>query len=104
MDLATRQEELNCERDLLTSARHGLLRQIVKLKADKSEIIISEHALLRYLERVRGIDMDEIRDAILPPALRVHPVMPKACTMPVEGHKCKVRNGVVVTVIAEAKR
>ena len=34
------------------------------------DLIVSEHALIRYLERVNGIDMEEIREKILSPLVR----------------------------------
>ncbi len=39
--------------------------QIKKLKKDSNNLIVSEHALLRYIERVIGIDLDDIANNIL---------------------------------------
>lgn len=37
----------------------------LEVQATMKEPIVSEHALLRYLERVRGVDLNEIRQQIL---------------------------------------
>jgi len=62
---------------------------------------ISEHAMLRYLERVTGIDMDMIKKAILPPGY----VIP-ACPEGGEGerynlgtHTIVVKGNTVVSVL-----
>ncbi len=39
--------------------------QIKKLKKDSNGLIVSEHALLRYIERVIGINLDDIANNIL---------------------------------------
>lgn len=41
--------------------------EIAKLRENASEPIVSEHAMLRYCERVLGIDMSEVRAKILSP-------------------------------------
>lgn len=40
-------------------------KEIKKLRTTSPEPIVSEHALLRYLERVKGIDMLAIKQEIL---------------------------------------
>jgi hypothetical protein len=63
----------------------------------KRRIGITDHAVLRYLERVRGLDVDAVRAEM---ADRVafaseHP----GCTAVVSsGWRYRIRNGVVVTV------
>lgn len=42
-------------------------REIAKLKEAAVEPIVSEHALLRYIQRVMGVDLDAIRAKILTP-------------------------------------
>lgn len=59
---------------------------------------VSDHALIRYLERVHGIDMDACRDAILTPDA-VSAIKAGAHTIKVNGIKFAVRNGVVTTVL-----
>lgn len=37
-----------------------------KIKAMTKNVTISEHAIIRYIERIEGRDMNEVREAILP--------------------------------------
>ncbi|MBC8737156.1 hypothetical protein F6X40_10085 [Paraburkholderia sp. UCT31] len=40
-------------------------QSIANLKATATKPVVTEHALLRYLERVKGVDLQAIRDEIL---------------------------------------
>jgi chromosome segregation ATPase len=64
------------------------------------EIVISEHAILRYLERIKGINMDAIKQEILPDKVRLqveelgngkYPLSPEC--------KLLVRDRTVVTIL-----
>lgn len=39
--------------------------QIAKLKSEETEVIVSDHAIVRYLERVEGVDIESIKHKIL---------------------------------------
>lgn len=39
--------------------------QIESMRSASKEIVVSEHAILRYLERVKGLDLDSIRKEII---------------------------------------
>ncbi len=64
---------------------------------------ITEHAIIRWLERVKGIDMDAVRAEMNTPSLA------KACEFgcPVligrYGERLVIREGKVVTVIAKGR-
>lgn len=62
---------------------------------------MSEHALLRYIERVYGIDMDELRALILSDTLvRCADTLGDGRFPVAPGIKGVVKNRVVVTIIA----
>ena len=65
------------------------------------EVVVSEHALLRYFERVMGYNLDEIKDKILNDEIKEQmELLGKNGTFPnKEGFKLKVKKGVVVTII-----
>lgn len=51
-----------------TQARHAvqaLEKRIEELSRTAPEPTVSEHAMLRYLERVKGVDMEAVRQEIL---------------------------------------
>jgi hypothetical protein len=60
--------------------------------------ILSDHALIQYLERVKGIDLSKFRDEILTPET-LSAVSMGATAIKAGGAKFKVQNGVIVTVI-----
>jgi len=71
-------------------------KQINKLK-NNSELIISEHAILRYIERVLGIDIEEIKNKIVPNKDAIAELGNGVFT--IDDFKIKVKDNVVVTVI-----
>ncbi len=64
---------------------------------------VTDHALLRYIERVHGVDIEAIRSAILTPAV-VTAI--KAGAAAVRSDECRytIKDMAVVTVYVEQKR
>jgi predicted nuclease with TOPRIM domain len=60
---------------------------------------ISEHAILRYLERIEGVDIEEVRKKILPPEVREQIQILGSGVFPVAGFKLRARDNVIVTVM-----
>jgi len=79
---------------------NGFQKKIEQLKSQKNDdLIISEHAMLRYIERVMGIDLQDLQDKILPKD-KIQAVEAMGnCTYSLGEHKITVKDGVVVTVI-----
>lgn len=64
---------------------------------------ISDHAVLRYLERVKGISMAAIRAEMDCPALVTAEMFGCPVVIGRMGERMIVRNGIVVTVVAKAR-
>ncbi len=80
----------------------GFQKKIEKLKSQKpKDLIVSEHAMLRYIERVMGIDLQELQNKILPPEKAYEVRAMGNCTYGLGDHKLTVKDGIVVTVIGE---
>ncbi|MBN2740032.1 MAG: hypothetical protein JXR35_03925 [Rhodobacteraceae bacterium] len=62
---------------------------------------ITDHAVIRYLERVKGIDMDALRHEIGQLVARGY--VQGACGVRVSGFNYRIENGVVVTVLQESR-
>lgn len=60
--LASIQASLLGKKDALERAKKAL----EKIQKPKTPPVVSEHAQLQYLARITGIDMEMIKDAILP--------------------------------------
>jgi len=80
----------------------GFQKKIEKLKAQKpKDLIVSEHAMLRYIERVMGIDLQELQERILPPEKAMEVKAMGNCTYGMGDHRLTVKDGVIVTVLGD---
>jgi hypothetical protein len=82
--------------------RLEVLRKQLKASTDTAPIV-SEHALLRYVERVLGIDLDTLRHAIMPPKTRQMVDKFRSGEFPTEeeGIRAVAKNGVIVTILKD---
>lgn len=64
-------------------------------------LVVSEHALLRYFERVLNYDLEEIKKKIVPDTVETAIKTMGSGTFPTETHKLKVKNGIVVTILTD---
>lgn len=65
---------------------------------------ISDHAIIRFMERVKDIDMDIIRAEMRTPALQAAVELGAPVVIGRQGERYLVKNGVLVTVIGKVKR
>lgn len=72
--------------------------QIVALQTKAPAPIVSEHALLRYLERVHGIDFELVRDEILGGGTAGAITFAKSGTIKKGNLALVVKDNVVVTI------
>jgi len=88
----------------VTKARQtmqNLERQIKDLQESSVEPIVTEHAMLRYLERVRGVDLEELRQEILNDKTSELIKTYKSGKFPVgDTHRVVVKKGTIVTIEA----
>ncbi len=59
---------------------------------------VSDHALLRFIERVHGVDIEAIRSSIMSSRI-VEAIKLGATSVTVDGVKMIVRDGVIITVV-----
>ena len=76
----------------------GIKYEIEQLK-DK-DIVVSEHAMLRYLERAMGLNLDDIKQAILTEETKAYVVKLGNGKYPIgNGLRVVVKDNVVVSVV-----
>jgi hypothetical protein len=64
--------------------------------------MVSDHALLRYIERVKGVDVEALREEMLGEGRREAVQKLMSCKLPIGGGaKLIVQQRVVVTVITK---
>lgn len=66
--------------------------------------IISDHAVLRYLERVKGVDVESIRKEMNSPALRAAVEIGATSVKLGCGARLRIKGDTVVTVLANWMR
>ena len=83
--------------------RISMIKKMMNEITKNDNFIISEHVLLRYIERVIGIDLEEIRNNILNEKDIERIKALGNCTYPKEGFKVVIKNNTAVTLIADKK-
>ena len=94
--ISDERSRLQSEYDRKRSLIDRLNREIAALTS--ADIIVSEHAVLRYIERVLGINTEELKTNILPEKTKEQIKVLGSGKYPVEGHRLVVKDNVVVTV------
>lgn len=89
---------INQKLSVLNTERTNIRKQIEKIS--NSEIIVSEHAMLRFIERELGIDLNEIKTKILTDSIKEFYEKLGNGTFPIEntGLKAVIKDNVVLTV------
>lgn len=104
---STRIEALIAETDRSLAdlrARFGIVRKALAERLRPSpEPRISEHALLRYIERVYGVDVDAARAQVMTPAI-IAALKSGVSSVTVQGVKMICKEGVIVTVVTDEMR
>jgi len=77
-------------------------KEIEDLKNEENGIIVSEHAILRYFERVLGFNIEDVKKQILPDDVH-HKIklLGGSGSYPVDNYRIKVKDGVIVTILTE---
>lgn len=76
----------------------SLQTRIREIEASNAEPIISEHAILRYLERVKGLNIEQLKQEIMDDQASKHIKFAKNGALKRPTHKLVFRNNVIVTV------
>lgn len=76
----------------------ALESQIATFKASAPEPIVSEHAVLRWLERVEGLDVEAVRARILSGQTAAYVRFARTGRIEKDGHMLVVKDNVIVTV------
>lgn len=66
-------------------------------------IEISDHACLRYLERVKGIDIEAIKAEMRSPGLQAAEMFGSPVVIGRHGERLVIKDGVVVTVVEKQR-
>ncbi|WP_300408629.1 hypothetical protein [Lagierella sp.] len=102
---ALKLQERNIRHDISVKRLNinSLNQRIEKIYRLNENAAVSDHAIVRYFERVLGVDLEEVSEKILPPEMEESVETLGSGHFPInEGEfKIVVKNGVVVTVLTE---
>jgi hypothetical protein len=88
----------------LDKERVEAIRAVRRFEERQKELVVSEHAMLRYLERVRGVDLEEVKRAILDAkAVELHKRLGVDGKYPADGFAIIVAGGTVTSVTTKEK-
>lgn len=98
VDISNRNKELTTKLKIIDELKNKI--ESFKKKKGKKPIV-SEHALLRYCERVKGIDFSEIENEILNESVMgmVDKLGGSGAYPNSNGYQVKMKDNVVVTII-----
>ncbi len=96
--LRSEQSSIGAAVGLKLTELNNLNQQIAKFSL--KEPTVSEHALLRYIERVFGVDMEEIKGLILTEKNRKMIDFAGSCRIKCDGVEFVVKDRVVVSVVS----
>ena len=82
----------------MEATRRSLLAEVERRSRPTEDVRITDHALLRYVERVFGIDVDTVRREILTDGV-ARCIELGASTITVKGIQFRVKDRSIVTVI-----
>lgn len=75
------------------------IKQARKLLYESNNVVVTEHAIVRYFERVLGYDISEIKSHIVPQKTADQIKVCKTGLFPVNNFKLRVKKGTVVTLV-----
>jgi len=87
----------------MEATRRSLLAEVERRSRPAEDIHITDHALLRYVERVFGIDVDAVRRQILTDGV-AKCIELGASTITVNGIQFRVKDRSIVTVIGSNQK
>lgn len=99
--LKTQEEQIKRELSTKKMDINHLKQRITNLSKRADGITVSEHAIIRYIERVMGIDIEDIATKILPESAQEYIEQLGNGHYPVNHGEFKivVKDGVVITVL-----
>ena len=103
-------EAIKIEREILNNKLQsaernlGKIQEEIKKLKEGNKIIVSEHAMLRYIERVLGIDLKEIERRILTDEVKEQYKIVGNGRFPINDEfRALIRDNVVVTITGVEK-
>jgi len=92
------QKEASAKASSVSKLKQEQINIITSLTTVKKDITVSDHALVRYLERKYGFDLEKYRNEILTP-ITMQAIEMGATSIKVENISFKVANNTITTAL-----
>lgn len=96
-------QEIKRLMDEKAGARNTLKQIQTQIESLLTDVVVSEHAIIRYFERYLGYNIDEIKQTILPENIKDKIKFLRNCEYPVNGFSIVVKENKVVTLYKNSK-
>lgn len=101
--------DIDLDRAQLSTIQKGINSKLARVKelekefkklGQNNELIVSEHAILRYLERVKELDLEEVTNSILnEKAMELYEKLGNSSgKYPADGFNLVIKDNVVITI------
>lgn len=101
--------DIDLDRAQLSTIQKGINSKLARIKelekefkklSQNNELIVSEHAILRYLERVKELDLEEVTNSILnEKAMELYEKLENSSgKYPADGFNLVIKDNVVITI------
>lgn len=94
-------KQLNDQESALRAKKDSIIKEIEAIQKKKRALSVApqftDHALLRYIERVRGFNIEGLRKELLGRSLGA--ITSGATSITLDGVKYLIKNNAVVTVV-----
>lgn len=100
-----RQHRDTAEREIveLEAEQKKLEKRLAAVQGPVGKVRVTDHAVLKYLERVEGVDVERARRSLVDEETATRIKQLRSGTFPRDGYRLKVRDGTVVTVLPPKK-
>lgn len=101
VELDSQKQKVAREQKLMSDMEKELLSIDARIESMKiNDIEVTDHAIVRYFERVLGYDIDQLKANIIPEDQRGAVIQLKSCKYPIgEGNKAVIKDCVIVSII-----
>lgn len=101
-DIKARMQDPDPARRPTTRALQDATWTVERLERQLSAggLVVTEHAMVRYIERVLGIKPEDIAERVAPMRMRASLAELKNATVPIDGtHRIVIRDGAIASVL-----
>lgn len=103
-ELSSLDQKIRTETREIGSIDAQIAQLQTKAKNQTKTVIFTEHAILRYLERVKGLDLNQVKKEMVPDLVTKQIRAMGNGEYPVGTHSVKVKDNTVITILTKEEK